>query len=332
MKNSAFFSLLVAGLLAGALASPAWGHRYRIVDLGPNEVDDINDVGAVAGTEAFRATVYRKGRWHELPGDPNDTTALGINDSGQVAGAEWINGSQPLPVLWQANRRKVMLPLPKGGWRGVAWAISNTGFIAGHYDVQVPEQSRCIVWTPSGHGKDLGMLGEGRGCISWDVNDSGQVVGQSDSKPYARNHHAFFWQSGQMHDLGTLGGKTSAAYGVNALGEVVGYAETAHVSHAFIWRNGRMTDLDDADSFRTSEALAINASGEIVGRGYSSQTRRTEAVRFTQPGIVPLAEEVDDIGDWQWLESALSVNESGEIIGRGLLGADRHSFKLVPIH
>ena len=46
-------------------------------------------------------------------------------------------------------------------------------------------------------------------------------------------------------DLGTLGGNSSAAYGINASGQVVGQARLAGntVSHAFLYSGGTMIDI-----------------------------------------------------------------------------------------
>jgi probable HAF family extracellular repeat protein len=47
-----------------------------------------------------------------------------------------------------------------------------------------------------------------------------------------------------MTDLGTLGGTTSAANGLNAVGQVVGLsATTSGDQHAFLYSGGIMTDL-----------------------------------------------------------------------------------------
>jgi probable HAF family extracellular repeat protein len=69
-----------------------------------------------------------------------------------------------------------------------------------------------------------------------------------------------------MQDLGTLGGDSSAAYGINARGQVVGYSTTAGgPPHAFLWeaRTG-MHDLGTIGGFY-SAAFGINARGQIVG-------------------------------------------------------------------
>jgi probable HAF family extracellular repeat protein len=71
-----------------------------------------------------------------------------------------------------------------------------------------------------------------------------------------------------MTDLGTLGGDQSWAWGVNSLGQVVGWSEIepgSDVRHAFLWEKGTMTDLGTLGC-EHSMAYAINALGQVVGK------------------------------------------------------------------
>ena len=71
-------------------------------------------------------------------------------------------------------------------------------------------------------------------------------------------------------DLGTLPGSTSSyAEGINASGEVVGYAwygvGLGSYEHAFLYSNGTMQDLNTLLGGSYSSASGINASGQVVG-------------------------------------------------------------------
>ena len=87
----------------------------------------------------------------------------------------------------------------------------------------------------------------GDSCAA-DINDIGHVVGHSQYSPATYVNHAFFWspETG-MQDLGTLGGNDSQAYGINAAGMIVGYANTEAdgLYHASIWSDGAIYDLND---------------------------------------------------------------------------------------
>ena len=55
---------------------------------------------------------------------------------------------------------------------------------------------------------------------------------------------AFAQSTYWVTDLGTLGGESSAAYGINNNGEIVGESWTSNdVEHAFLYTGGRMIDL-----------------------------------------------------------------------------------------
>jgi probable HAF family extracellular repeat protein len=74
-----------------------------------------------------------------------------------------------------------------------------------------------------------------------------------------------------LHDLGTLAGTESSAYGINAFGTIVGYAQPAiNVDFdGFIYSNGTMTDLNtlldsSGAGYRVRGGFAINDSGWIA--------------------------------------------------------------------
>jgi probable HAF family extracellular repeat protein len=74
-------------------------------------------------------------------------------------------------------------------------------------------------------------------------------------------------------DLGTIpGGSGSQAYGINASGQVAGYAyANGGGERAFLYSNGTMADLnlliDPTSGWTLTEATAINNNGWIVGYG-----------------------------------------------------------------
>ena len=68
-------------------------------------------------------------------------------------------------------------------------------------------------------------------------------MGEFDAGP-THSFHGFLYRGGTRTDLGTLGGGTSAAYGINAAGQVVGESATSGPgTHAFLYSGGTMTDL-----------------------------------------------------------------------------------------
>ena len=77
-------------------------------------------------------------------------------------------------------------------------------------------------------------------------------------------------------DLGTLGGSSSYAYGINSLGQVVGYSVRADgYPCAFIYSNGTMLNLGaPAGSAYCSAGYAINNAGQATGQ-------------FSKPWVIP---------------------------------------------
>lgn len=103
------------------------------------------------------------------------------------------------------------------------------------------------------------------------------------------NLHAVLWENGKAVDLGGFGGD-SYAYGINAVGKVVGRAETETGGRrAFLWNKGKMFDLNNLiapdSGWFLSSANAINNRGQIVGTGgYHNQQRAflLTPIRVTQ--------------------------------------------------
>ena len=131
-------------------------------------------------------------------------------------------------------------------------------------------------------------------------------------------------------DLGTLGGAQSAARGINASGQVVGYSEPDHkpvtASRAFITGpNGEgMRDLGTlpasiggSSSELSSYATGINDAGQVVGGsqkffdlGYDYGFQLYNTAFITGPNGVGMRE----IGT-AFPSNAHAINSSGQVVG-----------------
>jgi probable HAF family extracellular repeat protein len=116
-----------------------------------------------------------------------------------------------------------------------------------------------------------------------------------------------------MRDLGTLGGNSSAAYGMNAAGEVVGFSDTlvSGTTHPFLWTStGGMRDLGDLGG-TFSEAYAVNAGGAVVGLAYIANNTAYHPFMWTATG------GMQDLGRPGAAVNgvAFGINDSGEIVG-----------------
>lgn len=120
--------------------------------------------------------------------------------------------------------------------------------------------------------------------------------------------------------LGTLGGSESAAFGMNNVGQVVGWARTTGDAerHAFVWdaTSKMMTDLGKLSGDEASTARAINDSGLIVGTSEKNVIAGSGeyhgfSVRADASPLVLSA--LPDLGGQQsW---AAAINASGVIAG-----------------
>lgn len=123
-------------------------------------------------------------------------------------------------------------------------------------------------------------------------------------------------------DLGTLGGTSSAAYGINNSGQVVGWANLAGDSnyHAFKYSGGSMQDLGSL-SGGNSTAYGINSFGRVVGSATTnSASNNTHAFLYSNGSM-------QDLGTLGGPSSyASGINANGQVVGAALPNTN------IPIH
>jgi probable HAF family extracellular repeat protein len=192
-------------------------------------------------------------------------------------------------------------------------AVNNRGQFVGYSTTGNQGAFHASLFTPGSSQVDLGTLGGGaEESLAFDINNSGEVVGSSTltgGVPPSGPRHAFLYRHGRMIDLGTLGGTSSAAFGINDRGDIVGAAATASSlpGHAFLLNEGGMIDLG-ALGGTNSYAYRINNRGQIIGTAYTADGNG-HAFLYGHG-------HMSDLGTLGGISStARAINERGQIIG-----------------
>lgn len=252
----------------------AWRNNV-VVDLGTlggakSRALDVNADGFVAGWSLDASGSTRPVYWdstdqiHELATlGGRSGTAWAVNNAGTVAGSASRDDGATRAVIWSGLSVLDLGTL--GGTYSTAYEVNNLGTVVGAAQDAWGRQQACL-WTDAGP-TNLGSLSGGLWNTARGVNDNGQVILWG--KPAgASSNRASLWGGGLddvVIDLGTFGGDESWAYGLNNLGQVVGWAEDQlGIYRAFVYDGTEMIDLGTLGGLFSS-AYGISDDGTIVG-------------------------------------------------------------------
>ena len=162
-------------------------HGGALTDLGPGTASAINASGAIVGTSANnRAVLFQNGSEIDLGnfGDSVLTSAVDINDSGQIAGTSLVKVGNTFinhPFLYQSGVWHD-LGVPAGVPLGIPTAINNLGQIVGISSTLGSTDHPPFLYTNGAiYNLDSVLDSSGAGLsleIAYDINDKGVILAE----------------------------------------------------------------------------------------------------------------------------------------------------------
>lgn len=140
---------------------------------------------------------------------------------------------------------------------------------------------------------------------------------------------------GDIFNPGTLGGRGSGGNGINDVGQVTGFSDTAGdtATHAFLYTGmpGSGGTMDDLGTLGGTESVghAINASGQVVGWSQTKVGDFSTQHAFLYTGTPGNGGKMADLGTLGGKESfSVAINASGQIVGESTTSGNfpRHAF------
>jgi len=311
MQRLALFAFASVGVLACGDASPPTAtdpapHFAKselgvtVTSIGPakggSEAEDVNDAGLVVGsTGTLSVTPFRAFLW--TPAQPRGTTGT-LQDLGTL-----------------------------GGPGAHAKAVNNSGYVVGGSG-DGAGVSRAFFWTQAGGMQDLGLAPGWTGGTAVDLDESGRVAGLAATDVGQR---AALWtvsvnaagavQVLSRESLGTLpDGGSSAAFGMNNLAQVVGYAyyPASGPNRAVLWTRTptgwMIEDLGVLPGDYASTAYGVNDQGQVVGVSMPQQGCFHAVLWTTQNGKLTGTRALEMPGGCP--AEAWAINDQGQVVGR----------------
>jgi probable HAF family extracellular repeat protein len=292
----------------------------------PCRLNNFGDVAGRAGDSPSgeaRATLWNHGSLRPTNlgnlGGGEYSSASGINDTGEVAGAANIAKSI-VPFVWTPAGGLQRIPLLPGDNCGQALGINRHGHVAGYSSG--PSGRKAFLWTQSAGVRSLGVLPGGNYSTACDINDLDEVAGTSAS---AVGDHAVLWtKTGDVRDLGTLPGDTSSeASAINNNGDVVGYSKGPRGMRAFLWTKATgMQDLGVLPGGNSSRALGINDMQAVVGSSTSSLGDR--AFTWTKEAGMRDLNSAASVTSGVVFVEAHAINNTGQVLVMGSAMHEAH--------
>jgi probable HAF family extracellular repeat protein len=324
-------ALLLAAGLAATLPARAAQDTFTatVVDHPAGEnffvAYGLNNRGQVIASVALPEFIWwvtgPDGHGVSIPSTPAGTVIglSGIDDAGTVVGTYRLAGSQVTHAFVTGFGSPIVDVHPTGAVASAGGGIDEAGRVTG----AVADDFSWQVFVSSVDRRQdlpLGTLGGASGYGHAFRN--GVVVGESTVESGASHAFRDSRADGHMVDLGTLGGENSAAFSVNARGQVVGYAQDADDQPAaFITAADGVTlqalrDLGPNHGLAgTSFANGVDRHGRVVGMAWQAAQLRYLAFVTGRDGRgMADLNRFTTLPPGSYLDSAAAINDRGQIL------------------
>ncbi len=298
-----------------------------IYDLGTlggstSQANAINDLGQVVGTSQTATGSEDAFIWNNsvqgiqplaVPSSFLESTATGINNSGQVAVTVYTNTPGDGNAYLDSSGMWTNLGTFQGGTTAGANAINNSGQVVG--EAAVGAVAQAFLYS-GGSLMGLGTL-PGSISVATGINNNGQVVGDSGTSAFS---------GGTMNTLKSFLATVArtTALGINDSGEIVGQTvglgpsggiQNVLQEDAFLYSDGGMTNLGPG------VADGINNMGQVVG------TNGSYPVLWENGDPIALGTFLPPNSGWT-LSTATAINNEGQVVGVGTINGQTHAYLL----
>jgi len=338
MRNKAIVKLAAAILMQAPVALHAETYQYLVTDLGTvagpvSSAMGLNDSGSVAGLSTTPSANFHAVLWN---GTPNDLGVVGMDTQSTAFAVN--DAAQVVGLSYDYGDISPHAFLwaagslqPLGDFS--PRDINQSGVVVGHqtsFTVNNLWVDRACRWT-AGTLEDLGTLG-GDNSFAFAINDAGWAAGQS-FLPDNRTLRACLWTGGAVRDLGTIAGTTgarSSAADLNESRHIVGWSEIAGGAQHACMFQ---TDAGGIVTARVDLGVLGGDSSYAYGINDSDVVVGSSDSRgfIWQGGVMQDLNALIPSGSGWTITRGAAINESGVIVGDGVWQGFQRAVILTPV-
>jgi uncharacterized RDD family membrane protein YckC len=216
-------------------------------------------IGGIVGGFRVRSATSLSFTTIDVP-DATGTTALGINQTGQIVG-EFADSSGNIHGYLRGSTGGFTTLDAPGATKTQAWGINDAGWIVGFF-VDAGGKEHGFFRAPTGVFTTLDVPGAIQIGV-YGINAAAQIVGVFND---GKDLHGFFrTAAGALTTIDPPSGSNTSAEGINGAGQIVGSFTAGGKVHGFLRGADGAFTIIDAPGAVTTTAQSINGAGRVVG-------------------------------------------------------------------